>query len=91
MLKRQKNRVKEEGEISGSKLSRRGRKIKCHKCSMVGHNSRSCQNSTTISSIPPLARVPLVAPAPPAAAALAPPTPSQTVASKASASSPLAP
>ncbi|KAH1046489.1 hypothetical protein J1N35_037273 [Gossypium stocksii] len=36
----------EEGERSESKLFRRGRKIKYHKCSMVGHNSISCQTSS---------------------------------------------
>ncbi|PPD99014.1 hypothetical protein GOBAR_DD03978 [Gossypium barbadense] len=73
-----KNIVREEGERSGSKLSKRGRKIKCHKFSMDRHNSKRCQTSSI--SMPPPVRA---APAPPALVALAalalsdlaPPTP----------------
>ncbi|KAH1074529.1 hypothetical protein J1N35_026857 [Gossypium stocksii] len=63
-----------------SKLSRRGRKIKCHQCFMVGHNSKSYQTSPA--STHPLARVVLTTPVPLAPYGLAPPVHSQTVASK---------
>ncbi|KAK5793406.1 hypothetical protein PVK06_034550 [Gossypium arboreum] len=68
--------------MSRSKLFRKGMKIKCHNCSMVEHNSRSYQTSTTV-SIPSLAGVPSAAPALPAH--------SQIVAFEASASSPPTP
>ncbi|KAL4304221.1 hypothetical protein GQ457_10G018050 [Hibiscus cannabinus] len=41
------NRVREEGETKcGTKLSRRGRKMRCQKCFKLGHNSRKCPNTT---------------------------------------------
>ncbi|PPS09664.1 hypothetical protein GOBAR_AA10989 [Gossypium barbadense] len=41
-----KNRGRKDGKRSGSNLSRRGRKIKCRKCFIVGHNFRNCQTSS---------------------------------------------
>ncbi|KAK8663497.1 hypothetical protein V6N13_083313 [Hibiscus sabdariffa] len=41
------NRVRENCETScGTKLSRRGRKMRCQKCFKLGHNSRKCPNTT---------------------------------------------
>ncbi|KAL4366839.1 hypothetical protein GQ457_05G034720 [Hibiscus cannabinus] len=37
-----KKRVPEEGECSGTSLSRKGRKMRCQLCFKVGHNSRTC-------------------------------------------------
>ncbi|KAK8598305.1 hypothetical protein V6N13_094278 [Hibiscus sabdariffa] len=37
-----KKRVPEEGEYSGTSLSRKGRKMRCQLCFKVKHNSRTC-------------------------------------------------
>ncbi|PPS07785.1 hypothetical protein GOBAR_AA12854 [Gossypium barbadense] len=73
------------------KLAKEELKVELSRDLIIGDGSRFTFMTDKYKSIPPLARVPLAAPAPPAAAALAPPAPSQTVAFKASASSPLAP
>ncbi|XVF01571.1 hypothetical protein REPUB_Repub04eG0100500 [Reevesia pubescens] len=37
-------RLREKGENSGTRLSKRGRNMRCKKCFHQGHNSISCPN-----------------------------------------------
>ncbi|KAK5825053.1 hypothetical protein PVK06_019855 [Gossypium arboreum] len=80
-----KNRGRKDGKRSGSNLSRRGRKIKCRKCFIVGHNFRNCQTSSIRTPPPALTPPALSAPFDPTLLA-----PFQTVAFEASISSPSA-
>ncbi|XVF29860.1 hypothetical protein REPUB_Repub16aG0006900 [Reevesia pubescens] len=44
-------RLRENGEDTGTRLSRRGKRMKCQNCFHQGHNSRSCTNTVNINKL----------------------------------------